>query len=174
MSVGRCLVSGVASFLEYITDGPTNETTMKCRQCGTEIADKALICYRCGTATTEPRIKPPTEGPILGRPRRSRPTIGIVILILIVLALIAAWALGLFEGLGLQASDSRLGEASGPKPEARSLKPNHPYRSLSLTPCEISCSTSPIRLSSASFTARSPIETIPTRQSFSTTGSRRT
>src|SRR5215510_11828927 len=65
----------------------------KCRQCGTEIADKALICYRCGTATTEPRIKPPTEGPILGRPRRSRPIVPIVILVLIVLALIAAWAL---------------------------------------------------------------------------------
>jgi hypothetical protein len=29
-----------------------------CRQCGTEIADKALICYRCGTATTEARFKP--------------------------------------------------------------------------------------------------------------------
>jgi hypothetical protein len=41
---------------------------MKCRQCGTEIADKALICYRCGTATTEPRIAPPAatsrRGPI--------------------------------------------------------------------------------------------------------------
>ena len=32
---------------------------MKCRNCGTEIADKALICYRCGTATSEPRIAPP-------------------------------------------------------------------------------------------------------------------
>jgi len=31
---------------------------MKCRQCGTEIADKALICYRCGTATTEAKFKP--------------------------------------------------------------------------------------------------------------------
>jgi len=165
MSVARCLVSGVPSFLEYITDGLSNETTMKCRQCGTEIADKALICYRCGTATTEPRIKPPTEGPILGRPRRSRPTIGIVILILIVLALLAAWALGLLEGYGLRGTP----KARGPEPDARI-----PYRSLSLTPCEISCSTSPIRLSSASFTARSPIETIPTRQSFSTTGSRRT
>jgi len=29
-----------------------------CRQCGTEIADKALICYRCGTATTEAKFKP--------------------------------------------------------------------------------------------------------------------
>jgi hypothetical protein len=32
---------------------------MKCRNCGTEIAEKALICYRCGTATSEPRIAPP-------------------------------------------------------------------------------------------------------------------
>jgi hypothetical protein len=32
---------------------------MKCRNCGTEIADKALICYRCGEATTVPRVQPP-------------------------------------------------------------------------------------------------------------------
>jgi membrane-associated phospholipid phosphatase len=31
---------------------------MRCRNCGTEIADKALICFRCGTATTEPMYKP--------------------------------------------------------------------------------------------------------------------
>ena len=41
---------------------------MKCRNCGTEIADKALICYRCGEATTAPKIAPPppppTRGPI--------------------------------------------------------------------------------------------------------------
>jgi uncharacterized membrane protein YvbJ len=30
---------------------------MQCRNCGTEIADKALICYRCGTATTEAKYK---------------------------------------------------------------------------------------------------------------------
>ncbi len=36
---------------------------MLCRQCGTEIADKALICYRCGTATTEARVKPPARQP---------------------------------------------------------------------------------------------------------------
>jgi hypothetical protein len=34
---------------------------MQCRQCGTEIADKALICYRCGAATTEPAFAPPPE-----------------------------------------------------------------------------------------------------------------
>jgi uncharacterized membrane protein YvbJ len=32
---------------------------MKCRQCGSEIADKALVCYRCGTATTESKYKAP-------------------------------------------------------------------------------------------------------------------
>jgi hypothetical protein len=41
---------------------------MQCRNCGTEIADKALICYRCGEATTAPKIQPPpppkTRGPI--------------------------------------------------------------------------------------------------------------
>ncbi len=31
---------------------------MQCRNCGTEIADKALICYRCGTATSEAKYKP--------------------------------------------------------------------------------------------------------------------
>jgi hypothetical protein len=31
---------------------------MLCRSCGTEIADKALVCYRCGAATTEAKHKP--------------------------------------------------------------------------------------------------------------------
>jgi hypothetical protein len=25
-----------------------------CRNCGTEIADKAIVCYRCGTSTSDP------------------------------------------------------------------------------------------------------------------------
>ena len=62
---------------------------MICKHCGTEIADKALICYRCGNATTEPRVKPPAEGPLFDRPRRSR--IPVVIVVLIVLALLLAW-----------------------------------------------------------------------------------
>jgi len=45
---------------------------MTCRHCGTEIADKALICFRCGKATAEPRITPPTAGSIFEPPRRSR------------------------------------------------------------------------------------------------------
>jgi len=67
---------------------------MKCKHCGTDIADKALICYKCGHATTEPRIKPPDDGPILGRPRRSRLPL-VVIILVVLLALIAAWLLGL-------------------------------------------------------------------------------
>ncbi len=31
---------------------------MQCRSCGVEIADKALICYKCGTATTEAKYQP--------------------------------------------------------------------------------------------------------------------
>ena len=63
---------------------------MICKHCGTEIADKALICYKCGNATTEPRIKPPADGPLFDRPRRS--PVPVVILVLVLLALILlAW-----------------------------------------------------------------------------------
>jgi uncharacterized membrane protein YvbJ len=31
---------------------------MQCRSCGAQIADKALICYKCGTATTEAKYQP--------------------------------------------------------------------------------------------------------------------
>ena len=33
---------------------------MQCRKCGTEIADKAIVCYRCGTATTDP-VRAPVD-----------------------------------------------------------------------------------------------------------------
>ncbi|MEO8258675.1 MAG: hypothetical protein ABI868_15105 [Acidobacteriota bacterium] len=55
---------------------------MTCRNCGIEIADKALICYRCGTATTEAKFKPAAR-----KRRSSSPLIGLVIaLALLVLA----------------------------------------------------------------------------------------
>ena len=73
---------------------------MKCKSCGAEIADKALICYRCGNATTEPRIKPPAEGSLFDRPRRSRLPL-VLVLVLIVLAIVAAWFFGLLAPLGL-------------------------------------------------------------------------
>jgi len=31
---------------------------MTCRSCGIEIADKALICFRCGAATSDPVRQP--------------------------------------------------------------------------------------------------------------------
>ena len=69
---------------------------MTCKHCGARIADKALICYRCGIATTEPRIKPPDDVSLFEKPRRSRiPLVAVVVLIL--LALLAAWALGLLD-----------------------------------------------------------------------------
>lgn len=52
---------------------------MKCRNCGTEIADKALICYRCGEATTAPRIQPPP-------PRPARGPVPVVIAVLVIIA----------------------------------------------------------------------------------------
>ena len=56
---------------------------MQCRNCGTEIADKALICYRCGTATTEAKHKPYVA------PRRSRIPLVILVIILVLLGLLA-------------------------------------------------------------------------------------
>ena len=59
---------------------------MQCRNCGAEIADKALICYRCGTATADAKYKP---API--RRHRSRPsrmiTVAMVVAVLLLLAL---------------------------------------------------------------------------------------
>jgi uncharacterized membrane protein YvbJ len=54
---------------------------MQCRNCGTEIADKALICYRCGTATTEAKYKPAVPQ----RRRSKRAPITIVVIVLLVL-----------------------------------------------------------------------------------------
>ena len=31
---------------------------MKCRECGTDIAERALICFRCGASVEEPMTKP--------------------------------------------------------------------------------------------------------------------
>jgi hypothetical protein len=41
--------------------------TIPCRSCGTEIAANALICFRCGTATTEARVPAPVAS---SRPSR--------------------------------------------------------------------------------------------------------
>jgi len=54
---------------------------MICRNCGIEIADKAIVCYRCGTSTTDP-VRKPVEI------RRRRGAL-VPIVILVLLALLA-------------------------------------------------------------------------------------
>jgi hypothetical protein len=61
---------------------------MKCRNCGAEIADKALICYRCGTATTEAKYQ---ATPL--RPRRRGPQIVAIVLVVALLVLVAMYFL---------------------------------------------------------------------------------
>jgi uncharacterized membrane protein YvbJ len=52
---------------------------MQCRNCGTEIADKAIVCYRCGTATTDPvRTPAPLK-------RRRSPIFSLAFAVLLVL-----------------------------------------------------------------------------------------
>ena len=57
---------------------------MNCRQCGTEIAEKALICYKCGAATTDPVHQPPASAP-----RRSRASFVLTFVALLLLAAVA-------------------------------------------------------------------------------------
>lgn len=52
---------------------------MKCRQCGTEIADKALICFRCGAAVQDAVHQPYVA------PKKKRPLIVYAIFALLVL-----------------------------------------------------------------------------------------
>jgi len=35
---------------------------MECRACGTTIADKAIVCFRCGTSTAAPTEATPVAG----------------------------------------------------------------------------------------------------------------
>jgi len=53
---------------------------MICRSCGTEIADKAIVCYRCGAGTADPVRKPAAI-----RPRRGRllPFVTLVLMVLL-------------------------------------------------------------------------------------------
>jgi len=54
---------------------------MICRSCGAEIADKAIVCYKCG----EPTALPPSPPPRAGAPRvGARPWTWIVAMIAIV------------------------------------------------------------------------------------------
>lgn len=52
---------------------------MICKNCGTEIADKALVCFRCGAATFEAKVKPGKPAPAASR---LPALIGLIILML--------------------------------------------------------------------------------------------
>ena len=51
---------------------------MKCRECGTEISDKALICFRCGASDTDAVTKPFVA-------KKTRPVVVYVVFVIIVL-----------------------------------------------------------------------------------------
>ena len=67
---------------------------MTCKHCGTEIADKALICFKCGQSTTTPRVTPPSDASIFGHRRRSSRTLLVVVAVVVVVALALALAIG--------------------------------------------------------------------------------
>ena len=68
---------------------------MQCRNCGAEIADKALICYRCGTATTEAKYKPAA----LPRASRRRGRTLAIVIVLLLIVLIALYFRAALPGL---------------------------------------------------------------------------
>ena len=51
---------------------------MLCKHCGTEIADKAIVCFRCGAATTDP-VRQPVKI------RRRNPLLSFVVVALLLL-----------------------------------------------------------------------------------------
>lgn len=53
---------------------------MQCRSCGTEIADKAIVCFRCGAGTTDPVRRP---APIARRRRNPFFSFAVITLLLV-------------------------------------------------------------------------------------------
>ena len=60
---------------------------MICRNCGTEIADKAIVCYRCGAGTSDPVRRPAAV-----RPRRGRALPAAALVVLVLLGLFLGYA----------------------------------------------------------------------------------
>jgi protein-S-isoprenylcysteine O-methyltransferase Ste14 len=59
---------------------------VKCRACGTEIAEKAIVCFRCGTPTDIP------AAPVRPAVARRRPA-WIAVLLLILIIALGVWLL---------------------------------------------------------------------------------
>jgi uncharacterized membrane protein YvbJ len=62
---------------------------MQCKNCGTEIADKALICYKCGAPTTDAKYQPAAA-----RSRRGSRSGLLASLIAMVILVVAALYMG--------------------------------------------------------------------------------
>ena len=60
---------------------------MQCRKCGTTIADKAIICYKCGTATTDAKYQPYVT------PESGRRTPLVYVTIAVIVLVLLAWFL---------------------------------------------------------------------------------
>jgi len=68
---------------------------MICRNCGTEIADKAIVCYRCGTGTKEPLRKP-------AEIRRKRTPVWIVLIVIVIVLLVALFLARNYHLVGVE------------------------------------------------------------------------
>jgi hypothetical protein len=88
---------------------------MQCRHCGTEIADKALICYRCGAATTDPQFKPPAPA------RGTRWTLIVALVVLLI-----AICVGIWLAFGRQATPGTTGQRDPITQSPITRSPDHP------------------------------------------------
>jgi hypothetical protein len=59
---------------------------MKCRSCGTAIADRAIVCFRCGAPTDMPAPPPRRRAPAPRRRRAAAPLAAVIVVAIIALA----------------------------------------------------------------------------------------
>jgi hypothetical protein len=52
---------------------------MTCKHCGTEIADRALVCYRCGQATADSPARPAS----VAKPRSRIPVVAALLVLIL-------------------------------------------------------------------------------------------
>ncbi len=77
---------------------------MRCRFCDTDIAAKALICYRCGRATADPRPPPPV---------RHGPTGAVTVAVTLIAGAVAAYLPAVADGVVLWVGWAGLAAVAG-------------------------------------------------------------